>query len=157
MKLLIMIYRLATYLYLLSENAIEDQHNIELVDVEQMYGPKTKKTFIIASRFSGLCTKVFDKWSMAKEADRFAGAILLGEILSWCSEEVRNKKWTDASYFKTEEMQTECERYTLLQQVLHNQWNRKLQNYLSRHGVVILSQNAQALHSGTMYLIAREK
>lgn len=28
---------------------------------------------------------------MAKEADRFAGAILLGEILSWCSEEVRNK------------------------------------------------------------------
>ena len=92
-----------------------------------------------------------------QKADRFAGAILLGEILSWCSEEVRNKKWTDASYFKTEEMQTECERYTLLQQVLHNQWNGKLQNYLSRHGVVILSQNAQALHSGTMYFIAREK
>ena len=90
MKLLIMIYRLATYSYLLSENAIEGQHNIELVDVEQMYGPK-RKTFVIASRFSRLRTKVFDKWSMAKEADRFAGAILLGEILSWCSEEVRNK------------------------------------------------------------------
>ncbi|MFV0915337.1 hypothetical protein ACK8HD_14900, partial [Enterococcus faecium] len=43
-----------------------------------------------------------------------------------CSEEVRNKKWTDASYFKTEEMQTECERYTLLQQVLHNQWNGEI-------------------------------
>lgn len=62
---------------------------------------------------------------MAKEADRFAGAILLGEILSWCSEEVRNKNGR-MRYFKTEEMQKECERYTLLQQVLHNQWNGEI-------------------------------
>ena len=48
MKLLIMIYRLATYSYLLSENAIEGQHNIELVDVEQMYGPKRKPSLLPA-------------------------------------------------------------------------------------------------------------
>ena len=42
----------------LSENPIEGQHYIGLVDVEQMYGPKTEKTYVIASRFSGLCTSI---------------------------------------------------------------------------------------------------
>ena len=54
-------------------------------------------------------------------------------------------------------MQTECERYTLLKQVLHNKWNEEIENYLSRHGIVTLSNNVQALHSGTMHLIAQEK
>ncbi|HDR8193374.1 tetratricopeptide repeat protein [Bacillus thuringiensis] len=110
----------------LSENPIEGQHRIELVDVEQMYGPKTKRPSLLPAGSAGYAPKYLTSGVWQKEADRFAGAILLGEILSWCSEEVRNKKWTDASYFKTEEMQTECERYALLQQVLHNQWNGEI-------------------------------
>ena len=118
---------------------------------------KNEKTFVIASRFSRLRTKVFDKWSMAKEADRFAGAILLGEILSWCSEEVRNKNGLMQVTLKRKKCRQNVERYTLLQQVLHNQWNGEIAKLFKQAWVVILSQNAQALHSGTMYFIAREK
>ena len=57
MKLLIMIYRLATYLYLLSENAIEDQHNIELVDVEQNVWPKTKRPSLLPAGSAGYAPK----------------------------------------------------------------------------------------------------
>ncbi|PEC20452.1 tetratricopeptide repeat protein [Bacillus cereus] len=110
----------------LSENPIEGQHRIELVDVEQMYGPKSKRPSLLPAGSAGYAPMYLKSGVWQKEADRFAGAILLGEILSWCSEEVRNTKWTDASYFKTEEMQTECERYTLLQQVLQNQWNGEI-------------------------------
>ena len=85
-----------------------------------------KPSSLLPAGSAGYAPKYLTSGVWQKEADRFAGAILLGEILSWCSEEVRNKKWTDASYFKTEEMQTECERYTLLQQVLHNQWNGEI-------------------------------
>ncbi|EMA6343047.1 tetratricopeptide repeat protein [Bacillus cytotoxicus] len=110
----------------LSENPIEGQHYIELVDVEQMYGPKSKRPSLLPAGSAGYAPTYLENGVWQKEADRFAGAILLGEILSWCSEEVRNKKWTDASYFKADEMQKECERYTLLKQVLHNQWNGKI-------------------------------
>ncbi|WP_144611189.1 tetratricopeptide repeat protein [Bacillus cereus] len=110
----------------LSENPIKGQHYIELVDVEQMYGPKTKRPSLLPAGSAGYAPMYLKSGVWQKEADRFAGAILLGEILSWCSEEVRNKKWTDASYFKTEEMQTECERYTLLQEVLHDEWNGEI-------------------------------
>ena len=118
---------------------------------------QNEKTFIIASRFSGLCTKVFDKWSMAKEADRFAGAILLGEILSWCSEEVRNKNGRMQVTLKRKKCRQNVKDIRYFSKYYIINGTGKLQNYLSRHGVVILSQNAQALHSGTMYLIAREK
>ncbi|AVP43671.1 tetratricopeptide repeat protein [Bacillus cereus] len=110
----------------LSENPIEGQHYIELVDVEQMYGPKSKRPSLLPAGSAGYAPVYLENGIWQKEADRFAGAILLGEVLSWCSEEIRNNKWTDASYFKTEEMQTECERYTLLQQELHNQWNGEI-------------------------------
>ncbi|MBO1628291.1 tetratricopeptide repeat protein [Bacillus arachidis] len=110
----------------LSENPIEGQHHIELVDVEQMYGPKSKRPSLLPAGSAGYAPKFLKGGVWQKEADRFAGAVLLSEILGWCSEEVRNKKWTDASYFKTEEMQTECERYTLIKQVLRNQWNEQL-------------------------------
>ncbi|MBO1580137.1 tetratricopeptide repeat protein [Bacillus sp. XF8] len=110
----------------LSDNPIEGQHNIELVDVEQMYGPKSKRPSLLPAGSAGYAPTFLKGGVWQKEADRFAGAILLGEILSWCSEEVRNKKWTDASYFKTEEMQTECERYVLLKQTLHKDWNSKV-------------------------------
>lgn len=60
-----------------------------------------------------------DLWSA--EADRFAGALLIAEMLGWCDERVRQASWSE-NYFDPQEMQSACERYELLARVLCERW-----------------------------------
>ncbi|WP_242217365.1 tetratricopeptide repeat protein [Bacillus cereus group sp. BfR-BA-01380] len=116
----------------LSENQIVGQHTIELVDIEQMYSPKSKKPSLLPAGSAGYAPTFLKGGIWQPEADRFAGAILLAEILSWYDPKVREQKWTDASYFKTEEIQTACERYRTLQHSLQSNWTEKVVDLLER-------------------------
>jgi hypothetical protein len=49
--------------------------------------------------------------------DRFAGGVLMGEMLAWGHPEVRRTAWGE-SYFSPDELQHESERYEILVEVL---------------------------------------
>ncbi len=99
---------------------------IELVDVEQMYGPALDRPEFIPGGSPGYAAhKAYQSapqgfWE--PRADRFAGAVLLVEMLGWCDEQVRAVAWGE-SYFDPAEMQEqESERYKLLSTVLQQRW-----------------------------------
>ena len=77
---------------------------ISLVDVEQLFGPTLEQPDMLLVGTPGYITD-FDRsgfWS--RFSDRFAGAILLAEMLCWHSEAVRAASWGD-SYFDPVELQ----------------------------------------------------
>ncbi|MFJ8529117.1 tetratricopeptide repeat protein [Bacillus sp. NPDC094106] len=116
----------------LTEEQMIDQYIIELVDIEQMYGPKIERPSLLPAGSAGYAPIYLQKGVWQKEADRFSGAILLSEMLAWCDEDIRKQKWADASYFKAEEMQTSCERYNLLLHSLQTNWGTRVTSLLQQ-------------------------
>jgi len=64
-------------------------------------------------------------------ADRFAGALLLAEMLGWCCDAVVRAAW-GASYFAPTELRQDCRRYQLLRQALEEQWGSSVAALLGR-------------------------
>jgi hypothetical protein len=94
---------------------------VELVDVEQLYGPGLEKSEFVIGGSQGYASRFGQYGSWDPRADRFAGAILLVEMLSWCDERTREAAWGE-TYFDPQEMQTDSERYHLLKTVLTERW-----------------------------------
>lgn len=111
--------------------ATSPESKIELVDVEQMYGPDLKRPELVPGGSSGYAHKSALEGFWSPEADRFAGAVLLAEILGWSDERVRGAAWGE-SYFDPEEMQHQTERYTLLHQVLTERWGDNVARLFER-------------------------
>ena len=95
--------------------------SIALVDVEGLYGPQLTVPRQIMSGTSGYAHKSVQHGIWAAEADRFAGAILIAEMLGWCEKPIREAAWSD-SYFKPTEMHQDTERYEALEAVLYEHW-----------------------------------
>jgi len=104
---------------------------VELVDVEQMYGPDLPKSDLTPAGSPGYGHKLARQGLWSIEADRFAGAVLLAEILGWCDERVRDAAWGE-SYFDPEEMQTQGQRYTILHSALNEHWGETVARLLER-------------------------
>ncbi|HVF99333.1 MAG TPA: hypothetical protein VND68_05810, partial [Chloroflexia bacterium] len=94
---------------------------VELVDVEQLYGPGLEKSEFVIGGSQGYASRFGQYGSWDPRADRFAGAILLAEMLSWCDERTREAAWGE-TYFDPQEMQTDSDRYHLLKTVLAERW-----------------------------------
>jgi hypothetical protein len=91
--------------------------DVALVDMEGLYGPGLDHPRDIISGSAGYAHKTVGQGVWAPEADRFAGAVLLVEMLGWHDERVRELAWGD-SYFDVQEPQQFCERFRLLREVL---------------------------------------
>jgi hypothetical protein len=105
---------------------------VELVDVEQMYSTKMDRPDALLAGspgYAGHRTVHSGLWSAY--ADRFAGAIIIGEMLGWSDRVVVDKAWGE-SYFDQHEMQTPCERYYILRKSLESRWGSKLVELFSR-------------------------
>jgi tetratricopeptide (TPR) repeat protein len=94
---------------------------IELVDVEQLYAPGLTQPNALPGGSDGYAHRTAANGLWNANADRFAGAILLAEILGWCDERVRENAYGE-QYFDPREMQNDCERYALLHAVLRENW-----------------------------------
>ena len=94
---------------------------IELVDVEQLYGPGLERPELLPGGSPGYAHKTAPDGLWGSTADRFAGAVLLGEMLGWCDEWVREAAWGE-NYFGPQEMQREGERFQTLVGVLEEHW-----------------------------------
>jgi tetratricopeptide (TPR) repeat protein len=94
---------------------------VALVDVEQLYGPDLRRPELLPGGSPGYAHKTAPDGLWSSTADRFAGAVLLGEMLGWCDERVREASWGE-NYFDPHEMQRESERFQALVGVLEERW-----------------------------------
>jgi hypothetical protein len=111
---------------------------VELVDLEGLYAPGMTRPQELSSGSAGYAQKQVAGGLWAPEADRFAGAVLLAEMLGWCDPQVVQAAWGE-SYFDPREMQQDCPRYRILMNSLQHNWGSR---------TAALFQ--QAWHSDTM-------
>lgn len=110
---------------------VTQRSSVELVDVEGMYGPELRRPDIVSSGSPGYAHRSAREGLWSPEADRFAGAVLLGEMLGWCDPRVRDAAWGE-SYFEPVEMQQDRDRYRTLLIVLQEHWGADLTRLFSR-------------------------
>ncbi len=112
-------------------NLIISGENVELVDIEGMYSPDLNRPEILPIGSPGYAHRSAPNGLWSPQADRFAGAILLAEILGWCDERIANAAWGE-SYFNPAEMQKDGKRYQLIQKVLQERWGEEVGNQFAR-------------------------
>ena len=96
-----------------------------LVDLEEMSGPGFLKPKEIPAGSSGYAHKTAPQGLWSDEADRFAGAVLLVEMLCWFDPVVREAAWGE-SYFSPRDMQNENEKLDLLQKSLETHYGIRI-------------------------------
>lgn len=104
---------------------------ISLVDVEQLFGPTLQQPDLLLVGTPGYITNYEKAAFWSRFSDRFAGAILLAEMLCWHSAEFRAASWGD-SYFDPAELRKACERYDLMQKTLEEGFGEEVGELLAR-------------------------
>lgn len=105
---------------------------IALVDVEGLYGPGLKQPREIMSASPGYAHQSTPGGVWGTEADRFAGAVLLAEMLGWYDARVRDQAVGDPGYFAAREVQRPSERYDILVTTLREQWGETVTRLFER-------------------------
>jgi len=101
------------------------QGAIQLVDLEEMYGTDLVRPETLPGGSPGYAHKTAPEGLWHARADRFAGAVLMAEMLGWCDERVRAAAWGEG-FFDPGEMQINCERYRILKRVLEERWGAQM-------------------------------
>lgn len=105
---------------------------VELVDVEQIYSPKMDRPDVLLAGSPGYAAhRTVHSGLWSAYADRFAGAIIIAEMLGWSDQSIVNKAWGE-SYFDQHEMQTPCERYFLLKKSMGQRWGTGISDLFNR-------------------------
>ncbi len=98
---------------------------VALVDVEDLYGPGLMRPEKLPGGSAGYAHKTAPRGLWSAEADRFAGAVMLAEMLGWCDERVRRIAYGE-QYFDPAEMQSNSDRYQILLTALRESWNNSV-------------------------------
>ena len=96
-----------------------------LVDLEEMYGPGFLIPKEVPAGSPGYAHKSAPRGIWAEEADRFAGAVILSEMLCWFDPAVRDTAWGE-SYFAPKDMQTENQRLDVLKTSLKTHYGDRI-------------------------------
>jgi len=94
---------------------------VELIDLEGVYAPGLLQPQAVSSGSAGYAHAQAAGGLWGPDADRFAGAVLLAEMLAWCDPQVVQAGWGE-SYFEPGEMQQDCPRSRLLCDSLRQTW-----------------------------------
>lgn len=108
-----------------------DPARVALVDVEDLYGPGLVRPERVGGGSSGYAHKTAPRGLWRADADRFAGAILLAEMLGWSDERVRRIAYGE-QYFDLGEVQEGGERYQVLMEVLKERWGKAVAEAFAR-------------------------
>jgi formylglycine-generating enzyme required for sulfatase activity len=98
---------------------------VALVDVEQMYVPGIDRPGMVSPGSPGYLPRGATEIPWGPNGDRFAGSVLLAEMLGASDADVRESAWGD-SYFDPAEMQVEDERYKCLRLVMRERWGKRV-------------------------------
>lgn len=105
---------------------------VELVDVEQLYSPKMDRPDALLAGSAGYAAhRIVNSGLWSSYADRFAGAVILAEMLGFSDPEIVNRTYGE-SFFDQRELQTSCERYRKLQQSLESRFGSKIAELFGR-------------------------
>ena len=104
---------------------------VELVDVEQLYAPDLVRPEAIPSGSLGYAHQTAREGLWHTKADRFAGAILIAEMLGWCDARVQIAAWGE-SYFDPNELQQDTGQYQNLMRALRDEWGDAVAKLLER-------------------------
>ncbi|WP_454190667.1 hypothetical protein [Paenibacillus sp. Marseille-Q7038] len=105
---------------------------VELVDVEQIYSPKMDRPDALLAGSAGYAAhRIVNSGLWSSYADRFAGAVILAEMLGYCDKDIVDLTYGE-SYFDQRELQTGCERYMKLMHFLETRYGRKISELFSR-------------------------
>jgi len=105
-----------------------DTCTVAMVDVEEIYSPDL---YLLDEKkrpagTPGYAHKTAYRGLWNSFADRFAGAVLLAEMLGWCDENVREHA-CEAQYFEDDEVQApQSERLTILLGTLRREWGENV-------------------------------
>ena len=102
---------------------------VQLVDVEQLYGPGLERPEVLLAGSQGYAAYHAiqgDLWN--SKADRFAGAMLLGEVLGWCDEGVREAAWGETYFDPAEIQHPDSANYRRLVDTLRARWGSGVAN-----------------------------
>jgi len=104
---------------------------VALVDVEGLYGSRLTPPKIFPAGSPGYAHQTAPQGLWSSEADRFASAVMLAEILGFCHPELREAAWGE-SYFNKVEMQADTDRYHLLADTLGQLWGDNIASLFTR-------------------------
>jgi WD40 repeat protein len=104
---------------------------VELVDLEGLYAPGMTRPQELSSGSAGYAHRQARGGLWGPEADRFAGAVLLAEMLGWCDPQVVQAAWGE-SYFAPQEMQQDTPRYRTLVETLERGWGSNVARLFER-------------------------
>jgi len=89
--------------------------------VEQLCAPGVARPLALPAGSPGYAHRTAAAGLWQPEGDRFAGAVLLAELLGWCDEPVREAAWGE-SYFAPDELQGNGEHRRTLAAALDRRW-----------------------------------
>jgi DNA-binding beta-propeller fold protein YncE len=104
---------------------------IALVDLEGLFAPGLSQPQTLSSGSAGYAHAQAAAGLWSPNADRFAGAVLLAEMLGWCAPEVTQAAWGE-SYFDPQEMQQDSARYQALLAALQQHWGDAVARLFAR-------------------------
>lgn len=99
--------------------------DVALVDVEDLYAPDLEKPEKLPAGSIGYGHKTADQGLWSASADRFAGAILLAEILAWSDERIRRIA-AGEQYFNSDDIHQTSDRYNILKDSLKGKWGTQV-------------------------------
>lgn len=115
----------------LSLESVRGQLHVQLVDVEQLYAPGLDRPEEVFAGSPGYAHRNLGAFAWSPQSDRFAGAILVCELLAWCSEKMREAAWSE-SFFDPSEMQTDGMRSEQMRKYLQEFWGEKVARLFER-------------------------
>ena len=107
------------------------QFTVDLVDVEDIYASGLQRPDALPAGSPGYAHQTAPQGLWSRHADRFAGAILLAEILGWCIPDVLKAAWGE-NYFQPQEIQQDCERFQIIVRNLRTYWGDEAASLLNR-------------------------
>ena len=96
-----------------------------LVDLEEMYGPDFLKPESLPAGSPGYAHKSAPRGLWNAYSDRFAGVVLLVEMLCCFDPKVRKAAWGE-SYFSPQDMQNENQRLNVIRESLKNHYRKRI-------------------------------
>jgi hypothetical protein len=88
-----------------------------LIDVEDLYSPSFNPPGALPAGTDGYAHKTASAGLWGPSADRFAGAVIMAEMVAWHSPEIRRAA-DEEHFFSVDEMQQDSPRYRLMRRTL---------------------------------------
>lgn len=108
----------------------DDEDLVSLIDLEEMYAPKLKRPKTVPAGSAGYAHASIQSGVWSSDADRFAGSVLLANMLTWSDSSVVRASFGE-QYFAPNEMHLDCPRYQTLAGSLEKQWGKNTSELFS--------------------------